>query len=177
MVEMIKEINLGGQGTAFLVNRNGQILIHPDAKLVTKTLKDVFPISTPGIASDLVETQFAGKPALVSFMPVSGLPSVEWYLGFVVDSDNAFASLNKFRIAATIATLLAVSIMIAAMAWLLHGLVVRPVAAMTAAMQRLAAGDLSATITDRCCAPAIAAPAFGRQPRVQHRHWPPRECR
>jgi methyl-accepting chemotaxis protein len=79
-------------------------------------------------------------------MPVAGLPSVEWYLGFVVDSDAAFASLNEFRIAATISTILAVGLMIAAMAWLLHGLVIRPVTDMTAAMQRLAAGDLSAVI-------------------------------
>ncbi len=49
MVDMIKEIDLGGKGTAFLVNKSGQILIHPDAKLVTKTLADAFPSQTPAI--------------------------------------------------------------------------------------------------------------------------------
>lgn len=146
IVKTIKGINLGGQGTAFLVNKNGQILIHPDPKFVTKTLADAFPQQTPKIGSGLLTTEFNGKPVLVSFMPVEGLPSVQWYLGFVVDSDKAFSSLNEFRIAATIATLLAVGLMIAAMAWLLHGLVVRPVTAMTAAMQRLAAGDFSVSI-------------------------------
>ena len=146
MVDMIKEIDLGGKGTAFLVNKSGQILIHPDAKLVTKTLADAFPAETPAIKAGLVPTEFAGKDVLVSFMPVAGLPSVEWYLGFVVDSDAAFASLNEFRIAATIATILAVGLMICAMAWLLHGLVIRPVTDMTAAMQKLAAGDLSVSI-------------------------------
>jgi methyl-accepting chemotaxis protein len=146
MVDMIKEIDLGGKGTAFLVNKSGQIVIHPDAKLVTKTLADAFPVATPSISGALVPTAFAGKDVLVSFMPVAGLPTVEWYLGFVVDSDAAFASLNEFRIAATISTILAVGLMIAAMAWLLHGLVIRPVTDMTAAMQRLAAGDLSAVI-------------------------------
>ncbi|MBD9449282.1 methyl-accepting chemotaxis protein [Rhizobium sp. RHZ01] len=146
MVDMIKEIDLGGKGTAFLVNKSGQILIHPDAKLVTKTLADAFPAETPVIKAGLVPTEFAGKDVLVSFMPVAGLPSVEWYLGFVVDSDAAFASLNEFRIAATIATILAVGLMICAMAWLLHGLVIRPVTDMTAAMQKLAAGDLSVSI-------------------------------
>ncbi|MBX5048975.1 methyl-accepting chemotaxis protein McpU [Rhizobium lentis] len=146
MVKMIKEINLGGQGEAFLVNNSGQILIHPDAKLVTKTLADAFPTITPMIGGSLTETEFAGKPVLVSFVPVEGLPTVKWYLGFVVDSDKAFATLNQFRIAALVATLLAVGIMIAAMAWLLHGFVIRPITAMTAAMQKLAAGDLSAAI-------------------------------
>ncbi len=141
MVTMIKEIDLGGQGMAFLVNKSGQILIHPDAKLVTKTLADAFPNATPSIGPGLVESVFDGKPVLVSFLPVDGLPTVEWHLGFVVDGDKAFASLNEFRIAATIATLLAVGLMIVAMAWLLHGLVIRPVTAMTAAMQNLAAGN------------------------------------
>ncbi|MBX4927605.1 methyl-accepting chemotaxis protein McpU [Rhizobium binae] len=146
MVKMIKEIDLGGQGAAFLVNGNGQILIHPDAKLVTKTLADAFPTATPAIGGSLTETEYAGKPVLVSFVPVEGLPSVNWYLGFVVDSDSAFAALNEFRIAALVATVLAIGIMIAAMAWLLHGLVIRPITEMTAAMQKLAAGDLSAAI-------------------------------
>ncbi|MBX5221982.1 methyl-accepting chemotaxis protein [Rhizobium sp. NLR8a] len=146
MVKMIKEINLGGQGEAFLVNSSGQILIHPDAKLVTKTLADAFPTVTPSIGGSLTETEFTGKPVLVSFVPVEGLPTVKWYLGFVVDSDKAFATLNQFRIAAFVATFLAVGIMIAAMAWLLHGLVIRPITAMTAAMQKIAGGDLSAAI-------------------------------
>jgi methyl-accepting chemotaxis protein len=146
MVEMVKNIDLGGRGTAFLVNKSGQILIHPDAKLMTKTLADAFPANTPVINENLTETTFAGKDVLVSFMPISGLPSADWSLGFVVDSDVAFASLHEFRIVAAVATTLAVALMIGAMAWLLHGLVIRPVTDMTAAMQKLAAGQLDVTI-------------------------------
>jgi methyl-accepting chemotaxis protein len=146
MIEMVKNIDLGGKGTAFLVNKSGQILIHPDATLMSKTLADAFPTATPSISTNLAETTFADKDVLVSFMPISGLPSVEWSLGFVVDSDAAFASLHEFRIAATIATILAVALMIAAMAWLLHGLVIRPVTDMTAAMEKLAAGNLDVVI-------------------------------
>jgi methyl-accepting chemotaxis protein len=146
VVNMIKGIDLGGEGTAFLVNKNGQILIHPDTKLVTKKLSDAFPMDTPVIGEQLAESQFNGKPVLVNFMPVNGLSSVDWYLGFVIDSDTAFASLYKFRIAATVATALSVVLMIAAMVWLLRGLVVRPITAMTSSMQAIAAGDLSAVI-------------------------------
>ncbi|MBY5406846.1 methyl-accepting chemotaxis protein [Rhizobium leguminosarum] len=146
MVNAIKKIDLGGKGTAFLLNKSGQIIIHQDPNLVGKTLADAFPNATPSIGSGLVETEFNGKPVLVSFMPVKGLPSVEWYLGFTIETDKAFASLNEFRFVAMIAALLAVGLMIAAMAWLLNGLIVRPVTTMTAAMQKLAAGDLSAVI-------------------------------
>lgn len=146
MVKMVQGIKLGTEGSAFLVNAGGTILIHPDTKLVMKTLGDAFPESTPAIGDSLVETQFAGKSVLVRFVPVTGLPTVKWYLAFIVDKDAAFAPLAEFRIAALVATTIAVGLMIAAMAWLLHGFVVRPVADLTAAMDKIAAGDLSIPI-------------------------------
>ncbi|KQS96266.1 chemotaxis protein [Rhizobium sp. Leaf453] len=146
LVEMIKAVDVGGEGFAFLVNKSGQILVHPDAKLVTKTLADAFPAATPTIGSSIMETELDGKPMLVSFVPVAGLPSVEWYVGFAVDADVAYAAIGQFRIAATIATLLGVGLMIVFLATLLSRLVVRPVTDMTAAMEKLAAGDLKAEI-------------------------------
>ncbi len=165
MVAMIKSIDLGGRGTAFLVNKSGTIVIHPDAKLVTKTLADAFPQATPTIGGGLTATEFGGQPVLVSFVPVSGLPSVDWYLGFVVDSNKAFASLGEFRVAAIVATLLAVALMIGAMAWLLHSLVIRPVTDMTAAMQTIASGNLNTKIpgqerTDQIGSMAAAVAVF-----------------
>jgi methyl-accepting chemotaxis protein len=146
LVDMIKSVDLGGQGFAFLVNKNGQILVHPDAALVTKTLVDAFPATTPVIGSDIMQTELDGKPMLVSFVSVAGLPSVEWYVGFAVDADMAYSAIGQFRIAATIATLLAVGVMIAFLATLLSRLVIRPVTEMTAAMENLAAGNLDAEI-------------------------------
>ncbi len=146
LVEMIKSVDLGGQGFAFLVNKSGQILVHPDAKLVTKALADAFPNATPSVGASVMETELDGKPMLVSFVPVAGLPSVEWYVGFAVDADMAYSAIGQFRVAATVATLLAVGVMIAFLATLLSRLVIRPVTEMTGAMENLAAGNLDAEI-------------------------------
>ncbi|OJF93985.1 methyl-accepting chemotaxis protein [Pararhizobium antarcticum] len=146
LVDMITSVDLGGRGFAFLVNKSGQILVHPDAALVTKSLADAFPTTTPSIGADITRTELDGKPMLVSFVPVAGLPSVEWYVGFAVDADMAYSAIGKFRIAATIATILAVGVMIAFLATLLSRLVIRPVTEMTAAMENLAAGNLEAEI-------------------------------
>nr|CAD6422838.1 methyl-accepting chemotaxis protein [Rhizobium sp. Q54] len=146
IVDMVNAIDLGVEATAFLVNKSGTVLIHPDASMVTKTLADLFPQDTPAIGTTMVETQLAGRNVLVSFVPVAGLPSVEWYVGFAIDAEAAYASLTAFQTAAVIATLLAVAFMIAAMAWMLSRLVVRPITQMTHAMERLAAGDLSTAI-------------------------------
>ncbi|WP_437437278.1 methyl-accepting chemotaxis protein McpU [Shinella daejeonensis] len=147
LVDMIGSVDLGGAGFAFLVDRNGEILVHQDQALVTKTLADAFPEKTPVVGGGgVAHTTYGGKPALVSFVPVTGLPSVEWYVGFTIDSDKAYAAIGEFRLAATVATVLAVVIMLGFLATLLSRLVVRPVTEMTAAMDRLADGDVTAEI-------------------------------
>ncbi|WP_313192620.1 methyl-accepting chemotaxis protein [Shinella zoogloeoides] len=146
LVDMVNSVDLGGAGFAFLVSRDGQILVHKNQALVTRTLADAFPEATPAIGGGIAHTIYDGKPVLVSFVPVTGLPSVEWYLGFTIDSGMAFSAIDQFRIAATIATVLAVIVMMGFLATVLSRLVVRPVKDMTVAMDRLAAGDVGTEI-------------------------------
>jgi methyl-accepting chemotaxis protein len=151
LISMIKSVTMGGKGSAFLVKNDGTILVHQDQQLVTKKLADVFPQATPVIGSAISETTFNGKPVLVSFLPIEGLPRTDWYLGVEIDRDMAFAGIVKFRIAAAIATLVGVIALIVVLAALLSRLVLRPVLQMTSVMGRLAGGDVSAEIpgTDR----------------------------
>ena len=146
LVDMIGSVDMGGKGSAFLVNEAGTILVHPQADLVSKTLADVFPEATPAIGADLAETVYADKPALVSFIPVEGLPTKGWYLGLTMDRDLAYAAIGQFRLAATIATLIGVVAMIGVLAMALSRLVVGPVVEMTGVMGKLAGGDVSADI-------------------------------
>lgn len=146
LVSMIKSVDAGKDGYAFLVSKDGKILMHPDAKFVDKPLTDLFKVDTPAISSAISQTEIDGKGKITSFIPVAGLPSVDWYLGFVVDSDVAYSAIGQFRLAATIATILAAAIMIALLATVLSRFIVRPVTQMTAAMERLAAGNLDVAI-------------------------------
>jgi len=146
LVDMVNSVDLGGKGFAFLVSKNGQILVHQDKALVTKTLADAFPDETPAIGDGVMQTTYAGASVLVSFVPVTGLPSVEWYLGFTIDRGMAFSAIDQFRIAATIATILAVVLMMGFLATVLSRLVVCPVKDMTSAMQKLASGDVRTEI-------------------------------
>jgi methyl-accepting chemotaxis protein len=165
LVEMLKGYDLQGNGFAFLVNKQGQLLVYPDTKMVTKSLANAFPVETPAVGEGLMSTSYAGKDMLVGFVPVSGLPSVEWYLGFAVDKAAVYAPLETLRTAALVATGIAVLLMIAMMAALLSRLVVRPVREMTGAMQALATGDTSIAIpaegrTDEIGAMAAAVAVF-----------------
>ncbi len=145
LIERIKASNFGGIGQAFLVSSDGKILVHPEASLVGKPLSDAFAgLSTP-TAGGIVETTFAGRGHVASFVAIEGLP-VKWYVGVAVDSDMAYASLNRLGITALLATIAATVILLLALGLVLKRIVAEPVTAMTAAMRSLAAGNLQTDI-------------------------------
>ncbi len=148
LVDNIGALNFGGMGYAFLVSADGKVLVHPDKNLVMKTLADVYPKNTPKISADFSEVQANGKDNIVTFTPIKGLPSVNWYLGISVDKDKSFAMLSEFRTSAVIATIIAVVIIIALLGMLIRVLL-QPLHVMTRAMQDIAdgEGDLTRRLT------------------------------
>ena len=148
LVDNIGALNFGGMGYAFLVSADGKVLVHPDKNLVMKTLADVYPNNTPKISADFSQVEANGKDTIVTFTPIKGLPSVNWYLGLAVDKDKSFAMLSEFRTSAVIATIIAVVIIIALLGMLIRVLL-QPLHVMTRAMQDIAdgEGDLTRRLT------------------------------
>ncbi|MFY9960921.1 HAMP domain-containing protein, partial [Pseudomonas sp.] len=140
LVEIINSLNFGGMGYAFLVNDQGKILVHPDQKLVMKSLADLFPARTPKLSAELTEVQANGQTRLLTFAPIKGLPSANWYIGLSVDKDKAYAMLSEFRTSAVIATLVAVAIIIGLLGLLIRVLL-QPLHIMTRAMEDIAEGE------------------------------------
>ncbi|PZW86606.1 methyl-accepting chemotaxis sensory transducer with Cache sensor [Pseudomonas sp. 2848] len=140
LVEIINSLNFGGMGYAFLVNDQGKILVHPDKSLVMKSLTDLFPQNTPRLSRDLTEVTLNGETRLLTFTPVKGLPSANWYIGLSVDKDKAFSMLSTFRTSAVIATVVAVVIIIALLGLLIRVLM-QPLHTMTRAMSNIAEGE------------------------------------
>ena len=140
ITDSINALNFNGMGYAFLISADGKILVHPDKTLITKNLKDVYPQDTPSINAVFSEIQVDGKTRIVTFAPVKGLGSVNWYIGLSVDKEQAFAALSEFRTSAIIATVIAV-VSIIALLGLLIRLLMQPLHVMTRAMQNIAEGE------------------------------------
>ncbi|MBM1184286.1 methyl-accepting chemotaxis sensory transducer with Cache sensor [Pseudomonas lundensis] len=140
VTDSINALDFSGMGYAFLISGDGKILVHPDNTLVMKNLKDIYPRDTPPISSDISEVTLDGKERIVTFAPVKGLGSVNWYVGLSIDKAQAFAMLSTFRTSAIIATVIAV-ISIIALLGLLIRLLMRPLHVMTRAMQNIAEGE------------------------------------
>ncbi len=148
LVDNIGALKFGGRGYAFLVSADGKVLVHPNKDLVMKTLADMYPKNTPKISNAFSEVEANGKDNIVTFTPIKGLPSVNWYLGISVDKDKSFAMLSEFRTSAVIATVIAVVIIIALLGMLIRVLL-QPLHLMTRAMQDIAdgEGDLTRRLT------------------------------
>ncbi|MBO5393165.1 MAG: methyl-accepting chemotaxis protein, partial [Pseudomonas sp.] len=140
ITDSINALNFNGMGYAFLIDADGEILVHPDKSLVTKNLRDIYPQDTPAITTAFSEIQVNGKTRIVSFTPIKGLGSVNWHIGLSIDKEQAFAALSEFRTSAIIATIIAV-VSIIALLGLLIRLLMQPLHVMTRAMQNIAEGE------------------------------------
>ncbi|VVN74975.1 Methyl-accepting chemotaxis protein McpG [Pseudomonas fluorescens] len=148
LVDTLAARDFDGMGYVFLVSADGKILVHPDKALVMKSLKEAYPQDTPRISSDFSEVTVDGKTRIVTFAPIKGLPSVNWYIGLSVDKDQAFAMLSEFRASAVIATIIAVGIILALLGMLIR-ILIQPLHVMTRAMEDIAdgEGDLTKRLT------------------------------
>ncbi|WP_285420800.1 methyl-accepting chemotaxis protein [Pseudomonas sp. efr-133-TYG-5] len=148
LIDTLAARDFDGMGYVFLVSADGKILVHPDKSLVMKSLKEAYPQDTPRISSDFSEVTVDGKTRIVTFTPIKGLPSVNWYIGLSVDKDQAFAMLSEFRTSAVIATVIAVAIILFLLGMLIR-ILIQPLHVMTRAMEDIAdgEGDLTKRLT------------------------------
>ncbi|MFL8986804.1 methyl-accepting chemotaxis protein [Pseudomonas sp. QLc11A] len=148
LIATLSARDFDGMGYAFLVSADGKILVHPDKALVMKSLSEAYPKDTPRIGNGFSEVDVDGKIRIVSFTPIKGLPSVNWYIGLSVDKEKAYSMLSEFRTSAVVATIIAVAIIIALLGMLIR-ILIQPLHVMTRAMADIAdgEGDLTKRLT------------------------------
>jgi len=140
LVEIINSVDFGGIGHAFLADANGQVIVSPDKDQVMKNLKDIYPGSNLRVAAGMQDVTLNGQDRIISFAPVAGLPSAQWYIGLSIDKDKAYAALSQFRTSAIIAMLIAVAA-IAGLLGLLIPVLMSPLTTMGRAMRDIAEGE------------------------------------
>ncbi|MES2871789.1 MAG: methyl-accepting chemotaxis protein [Pseudomonadota bacterium] len=140
LVKIINSVDSGGLGYAFLVSGDGQVIVSPDKDQVMKNLKDIYPASSLNIKKGIQEVTLNGHERIISFTPVTGLPSADWYIGQSLDKEKAYAPLSKFRTSALIAMFIAVAA-IAVLLSLLIQVLMRPLNTMGRAMRDIAQGE------------------------------------
>ncbi len=141
--DALQGLKFAGEGFAFLVDQDGLVLVRPTTKSAAAAL--------PGDHFKLGGTGYSTSPDgkwLFGVYPVQITRHLRWSIGIALDREKLYEPLRTIGISTAIAVVIASLVIVSLLGWVIHALVVRPVARMTRTMKRLAAGDTEVVIPD-----------------------------
>lgn len=155
--DIVKKIQIGQNGGAYIINENGTTIAHKDEQTVANEenlvngenidsrLKVLADIEAKAITGQLAGGNYTynGISKVVFFTPVEGTP---WALGAYVENDE-FMQLSYNAAAICIAISIAALLIAAFIITKLADGIVRPVKEVEAAAQRMAVGDYDIDIS------------------------------
>lgn len=98
IVKTVLSIKIHNTGYAFLTDKSGIIIAHPDQKLTLKPLTDLTPdlntekLSLLAKSETINSVDIDGKQMFIHVLPING---TDWYMGTVIEKRDALAPLNK----------------------------------------------------------------------------------
>ncbi|CUA84016.1 MULTISPECIES: methyl-accepting chemotaxis protein [Gulbenkiania] len=143
IVKTILAIKIHDTGYAFLVDKNGTVIAHPDQKLTLKPLTELDAELSAAKLADLAQSRalgdvsINGTPMFVHVSPVAG---TEWYMGTVVEKANVLAPLNKLLYTLIGIAIVAFLIMLP-VAWMLLVRQLRGLLRLQTAMREISQGE------------------------------------
>ncbi len=146
ITEYINSIKTAG-GFSFLLDRNGNVLAHPNADFVNKLLseqKDYSAISSSLTANDSgkISYSYNGDPQLMYYQK---LPGTGWTIATSISEKYAFADYVQLRNKITL-ILIVLTIALSVLAFIVATRIVKPLNILQQNAQRLAEGDLTVQV-------------------------------
>jgi len=136
IADILNQIDFLDLGYAYLTTAEGKILSHPDQNMVNKRVTDLLG-EKPHFVRSLNEIN---DKQIVSFVPISGIASVDWYVGVVLDKEKAYQPLIEARNTAILVGI--ISLLVSAV--LLHLLfqqLMKPILHLNKAVYQISQGD------------------------------------
>jgi methyl-accepting chemotaxis protein len=127
-------VNLYDAGFAFMVNKQGTIISHPNPGFNGKNIDVFLPGQTIENGSRVI--QYQGEKTYLSF---TSIDSQDWYVGILLNHDKTYASIAMLQFSSIIITLLSVVFAIVSLAFILKVLM-RPLGTLNDAMKNMASG-------------------------------------
>ncbi|CUH97690.1 hypothetical protein P22_3825 [Propionispora sp. 2/2-37] len=148
LVDNVKQINLDGQGYAFLIDKNGTVLAHPDPNLVAKNL---YEDSSFKAVSGVLKDNAGNKNSVLKsytqdgeamLMVANTLPSTGWTLVISIPEKFIYQPLATLRWMFGGIALFSIA-MVIAITYFLSGQITRPLEALAVKFKLLSEGDLT----------------------------------
>ncbi len=140
-IDFIEQTNIGSSGYAYVVNKNGNVLIHPNRELVgsNRDISSLTPVKAAlSKQTGCVEYEFNGQKKLAGY---SYIPLTGWGVVAQQPLSEALAEAISVRNISMLMTIFAV-VLAMVLGFVVAGLLVKPIEEIAAATVRVAAGDI-----------------------------------
>lgn len=134
--DILNAIDFLDIGYAYLVTSEGKILSHPQSGYVEKSVNDLLGQKPPFVK----ELNEIDDKNIVSFVPIKGIESVNWYVGVLLDREKAYQSLVSARNTAIIVGVVSLLVSVVLLHFLFAHLM-KPIYHLNAAIKDISEGD------------------------------------
>lgn len=139
--DAVNTLNFNETGYAFLLNKSGKIISHPNADLNGKSVADLLQGGVPTLSNDLLPNILAdGTSVYVSFSPLPNLYGADWYIGVVLDEAKLFADVRSFGWIALWSTLIA-GLLVSIILYVVVTRLLEPLRALRESLQEINGGE------------------------------------
>jgi len=139
--DAVNTLNFNHTGYAYILNKKGDIISHPQADFNGKNIRDLVEGGLPRFSADLTTaTLLDGTSVFTTFSPLSNLYGTDWYIGVVLEKDKMMADVAKFGWIALISTIIA-ALLCSAVLYLVVSKLLLPLKALRESLQDINCGE------------------------------------
>ncbi|MFT2112440.1 methyl-accepting chemotaxis protein [Marinomonas sp. 2405UD68-3] len=139
--EAVNTLNFNGAGYAFLLDKNGTIVTHPNGDLNSKPITDLIQGGKPAFSSNLIENKLLdGTEVFTSYNPLPNLYGTDWYIGVVLDKSKVLKDVSDFGWTALFSTLIS-ALVCSIILYFLAVRLLQPLQALRESLQKINSGD------------------------------------
>lgn len=145
--DLVDKIALGEKGSAFIISRSGQLIAHPEKRLVLERASIIDPNLIVGISDSTVQSiVFASRDGTEMLGTFSYLEPFEWIVVIQQPLEEAYSLATRmlYQVLAFVALVVMVAILLA---YLLEKRITQPINTLVEGVKRYADGDLDFRIT------------------------------
>jgi len=146
LTEATKDININGLGYAYLVDRNGVILAHPQKDLTSKKLSEAgFGMLEEAFKANKNGQLEIDSKGVQTIEVYAQIPSAGWTLGIAVPKAEIMAPLAALRNIFLLIDIIAL-IVVALITMFVAGKISKPIVELAASAEQMASGDLTVKV-------------------------------
>ncbi len=97
IAKSVNTINFNNTGLAFIVDRSGNIITHPNSNFNGKTSQAIYQQS-PDKTNSIITFEHDGIDKLVYFYPLEKAAGMDWYLAVLLDKGKVYQSLADLSV-------------------------------------------------------------------------------